>query len=282
MLKMKILLFLFSLKTAFCTCNPEVKKSGFERGRSSYKVTRLGRMPQVINESSGLVMAESDTVFWTNNDGGSKPVLYKISRNGGIVDSLPLAGIKNTDWEELAKDKAGYVYVGDFGNNLNARKDLAIYKLHPQKPQQIERITYQYQDQEAYPPAKVARNFDCEAFFEHRDHLYLFSKNRGNKTVKMYSLPGKAGQHIAKVADEVYLQSQVTAADINPSESAFALLSYGKVFLFQLDAKEPTFKNPYLCIKLARGQAEALTFINETDFIISNEKGKLFLVEKKK
>jgi hypothetical protein len=33
---------------------------------------------------------------------------------------------------------------------------------------------------------------------------------------------------------------------------------------------------------VARGQAEALTFINDTDFVITNEKGKMFLVQKKK
>jgi hypothetical protein len=282
MLKMKILLFLFSLKTALCDCSPEVKKSSFERGRSSYKVSRLGRMPPVINESSGIVKAEGDTLFWTHNDGGSKPALYKITRHGAIMDSLYLPGIKNTDWEDLAKDAGENLYIGDFGNNLNMRKDLKIYKLHPRQPQSIEQINYQYEDQQAFPPPKQAMNFDCEAFFEHQGQLYLFSKNRGGKHVKMYTLPGKAGQYTAQVKGEVYLKSQVTAADINPASTMFALLSYGKVFLFQMDAREPDLSNPYLCIKMARGQAEALTFINETDFIVTNEKGKLFLVEKKK
>ena len=40
------------------------------------------------------------------------------------------------------------------------------------------------------------------------------------------------------------------------------------------------FAEPYLCIKLAKSQAEALVFINDTDFIITNEGGKMFLVEK--
>lgn len=282
MLKMKILLFLFSLKTAMCDCNPEVKKSGFEKGRNSYTVTRLGRMPQVINESSGIVKAEGDSLFWTNNDGGSKPTIYKITKKGDMVDSLYLPSTKNIDWEDLATDAAGYVYIGDFGNNLNIRKDLKIYKLHPGQPQSIEQITYHYQDQEAFPPPSEAKNFDCEAFFEHQGQLYLFSKNRGNKEVKMYTLPSKPGKYVAQVKDNVYLKSQVTAADINPGENMFGLLSYGKVFLFQINNKELNFNHPNVCIKLARGQAEALTFINDTDFIITNEKGKLFLVQKKK
>lgn len=282
MLKMKILLFLFSLRTALCDCSPEVKRSGFERGRSSYKVSRLGRMPDLINESSGIIAADSNNTFWTNNDGGSKPTLYKITKKGEILDSLYLANTRNTDWEDLATDIKGNVYIGDFGNNLNARKDLKIYKLHPRQPQLLEQITYRYEDQDAFPPPRETMNFDCEAFFEYAGDLYLFSKNRGNKEVKMYTLPGKPGNYTAHVKDKIYLKSQVTAADINPEENSFALLSYGKVFLFEVENKQPDFSKPYLCIKVARGQAEALTFINKTDFIITNEKGKMFLVQKKK
>jgi hypothetical protein len=282
MLKLKILLFLFSLKTALCDCSPEVKRSGFERGRSSYKVTCLGRMPETVNESSGIIVAKGPDVFWTHNDGGGNPTLYKINHEGKLIDSLYLAGTKNTDWEDLAKDAEGNLYVGDFGNNLNARKDLKIYKVNPQQPQAIGHIQYHYQDQEAFPPPREAMNFDCEAFFEHAGQLYLFSKNRGDKGVKMYTIPGKPGNYTAQIQGEVYLKSQVTAADINPGKNMFALLSYGKVFLFEIHDNQLSFSHPALCIKVARSQAEALTFINDTDFIITNEKGKIFLVQKKK
>jgi hypothetical protein len=282
MLKMKILLFLFSLKTALCDCNSEVKRSGFEKGRSSYKVVRLGRVPHMVNEGSGIVQADSLYTFWTHNDGGSNPTLYKIASDGGLLDSIHLANTKNIDWEDLAKDAAGNLYIGDFGNNLNRRKDLTIYKLHPKKPEAIQQITYRYQDQQSFPPAKEEMNFDCEAFFEHSGQLYLFSKNRGNKQVKMYTIPNKTGDYAAQAKEEVFLKSQVTAADVNPSKNMFALLSYGKVFLFEMNNEPPTFQNPYFCIKVARGQAEALAFVNDTDFVITNEKGKMFLVQKKK
>jgi sugar lactone lactonase YvrE len=35
----------------------------------------------------------------------------------------------NIDWEDITKDKDGNLYVGDFGNNDNERKDLCIYKI---------------------------------------------------------------------------------------------------------------------------------------------------------
>jgi hypothetical protein len=282
MLKIKILLFLFSIRTALCDCSPEVKKSGFDRGRSLYKVSRLGKLPEMVNESSGIVMADSLDSFWTHNDGGSKPYLFKVTKEGILLDSMDLANTKNFDWEDLAKDAEGNLYIGDFGNNLNLRKDLVIYKLHPQKPKAIERIHYQYEDQKAFPPPKEDMNFDCEAFFEHAGQLYLFSKNRGDKEVKMYTIPGKAGNYTARIQEEIYLKSQVTAADINPAKNMFALLSYGKVFLFEINGKKASFDHPALCVKVARSQAEALTFINDTDFVITNEKGKMFLVQKKK
>ena len=280
MLPLKVLLFLFSLKTAFTTCICENKKNGSDSGRSQYKVTRLGKMPATINESSGITLAQPGT-FWTHNDGGSNPALYRIDKNGRIVDSLLMNGIRNVDWEDIAQDKAGNLYIGDFGNNTNRRKDLTIYQVNPQKPQTINQINFKYQEQKEFPPDRKNLNFDCEAFFWHADSLYLFSKNRGNNRVKMYVLPAKAGTFTAAKLDEVYIKSQVTAADINPAGNTFALLTYGKVFLFKIAEGKSLLADPYLCIKLVKSQAEALVFINDTDFIVTNEGGKMFMVEKK-
>ena len=84
-------------------------------------------------ETSGLAPYTND-VWITHNDGGGEPELYFFSQTDGhIVGNLKLNGAENVDWEELAFDQNGHLYVGDFGNNLNRRKELVIYKLKPEQ-----------------------------------------------------------------------------------------------------------------------------------------------------
>src|SRR5215216_5393637 len=69
-----------------------------------------------IKESSGVVSSRRYAdVFWTHNDGGGpkKQVLYAIDRQGNTRASFPVIGVTLHDWEDLAIDDAGHLYIGD-------------------------------------------------------------------------------------------------------------------------------------------------------------------------
>ncbi|HEX8529646.1 MAG TPA: hypothetical protein VF646_06465, partial [Cytophagales bacterium] len=210
MLPYKVLYFLFSVKIAlFTCCGPEKRRSDFEVIGGAYKIRQIATLPAEVNESSGLAVAVPGKSYWTHNDGGSKPALYEVDATGKLLRTLDLPGLRNRDWEDLTRDAAGNLYIGDFGNNNNTRRNLKIYRLHPDRPGQADSITFRYADQTAFPPRERERNFDCEAFFWHADSLYLFSKNRGRKNVKMYVLPAQPGDHVAQVRGEVFIKSMV-------------------------------------------------------------------------
>ena len=73
-----------------------------------------------ITESSGVIASRRyPDVFWTHNDGGGpkKQVLYAIDREGKTRAAFPVVGPRFHDWEDIAIDDAGHLYLGDIGNN---------------------------------------------------------------------------------------------------------------------------------------------------------------------
>jgi hypothetical protein len=272
----KFYMLLFSLRIATCNCHSEIQKSGFQKAKIAYSITKTGRMPVCINENSGLIRAWQDNYFWTHNDSGGNTELYMINQQGRIFDTLFVNNSKNIDWEDLTKDDKGNIYVGDFGNNSQARKDLCIYKHHNGK---TEKISFHYADQDHFPAREKV--FDCEAFFWYGGKLYLFSKDWSkNHQTQLYVLPDKAGDYALLPEQSIFIKSPVTAADVSPDGKEFALLTYGKIFTFEISGGKIDFSKPKSCIKIGRNQAEGLAYTNDTDFIISNEQRKVFLVSK--
>lgn len=279
MLKSKLILWLFSLKTSLCNCHTEVRSAGFTSARSLYSITKTGQMSGPITESSGLARVAGKETFWTHNDSGSEPALYEVDRAGHLISSRQLAGVQNVDWEDLAQDAAGNLHIGDFGNNGNDRRDLRIDRINLRDFSRTESIRFRYRDQKEFPPPRRERIYDCEAFFAFGDSLYLFSKNRGHdKQVRLYSLPNRAGTYTLEAKTTTRIEQQVTAADVAPDGKTFALLTYGKVLLYAVQNGQINFRHPRYCLKLARKQAEGLTFINNTDLLVTNEQGEIHLI----
>lgn len=279
----KLFWWAFTLRVALCDCHNEKHNEGFIRGKRLYKTTKLGVLPPLVSETSGLILAEKQDAFWTHNDGGNPAELYEVNSDGKITSTVKLPKLVNIDWEDITKDTKGNLYIADVGNNQNYRQDLAIYKLNPNRPNHYQSIQLKYADQRNFPPPPNEQNFDCEAIAWHKNKLYLFSKNRSttNRYVKLYSVPDTVGNYVATVQDSVYSRAMVTAADISPNGKTLALLTYGKVLLFDI-TEEMNFSKPTYCIKLAKSQSEAIAFVNNTDFVITNErKGEIWRVTKK-
>lgn len=136
MLKQVIAAFWIALKTVFCNCHTDQKQHHFLTQRHQYTVLRLARLSTVIGESSGLVFDSATQTLWTHNDGGSPAELFGLDATGQLQKTTPVA-LPNVDWEDLTRDPAGHLYIGDFGNNLNNRRNLTIYRLHPGRPRSI-------------------------------------------------------------------------------------------------------------------------------------------------
>ncbi len=189
---------------------------------------RRSRLPHDLKEVSGMTRLPNGAL-WMLNDGGNTPQLFRFDpEKGSIVETLTLPG-PNRDWEDLSSDPAGNLYIGDFGNNFNNRRDLCVFRYHPATGA-FDSILFSYPDQSAFPPEhKKDWNFDCEAMVFYGDSLHLFSKNRfkSNFVTKHYVVPARAGRYVAELRDSIRLKKRVvTGAAIGPDGKSIALTAY--------------------------------------------------------
>lgn len=281
MLRHAIAAFWIAVKTVLCGCHADHHQNQFEARRNQYTVSRLTRLPARIGESSGLAFDPVTHTLWTHNDGGSPPELFRLDSAGQLQETR-LLSVPNIDWEDLARTPDGTLYIGDFGNNFNNRRDLVIYQVPPLPTEPVKPIHFRYENQHQFPPPQDSLNFDCEAFFYHADSLYLFSKNRGRGPVSVYALPAQAGTFVARRVGQIRINRMVTGAAISPSGHRFALLTYGKILIFALIPGQPLLGHPLECLRFSHAQTEGITFMNDSTLLVSNEQQRLFRIQPKR
>ena len=75
-------------------------------------------------EASGIVKSRKyEGLYWTHNDSGNPATLFAIREDGSVVARVPVSGARNSDWEDLALDEAGTLFIGDIGDNLHRRRE---------------------------------------------------------------------------------------------------------------------------------------------------------------
>ncbi len=247
----------------------------------------LGKLPAKLNEVSGIT-AEGDSLIWAIEDNGNKDRLYALNFKGGLVKEIEVDNAKNHDWEDLAKDKEGNLYIGDFGNNANERKNLNIYKVPNVNSGsgdkiEAEKISFHYPEQKKFPPKKSKMSFDCEAFFHHNDFLYLITKDRTRPysgKAYIYKVPALKGKHTAELIGEFIscLDPQfcsITGADISPDGKKVVLLGSGYIWLFSNFSSEDFTKGSLQTIDvLHRTQQESICFVDNHTLLIADEQSK--------
>lgn len=265
------------------TENPQYAET-YPKGQppcAHYRIQKIGRLAEEIRESSGLALLNGGTLV-THGDSGNPPRLFFTDAQGALLRSQQLP-LRNRDWESLAQSGDSLLFVGDFGNNANKRRDLRVYCLRRrgQTFHCFDSLLFAFPDQQAFPPPKERKNFDCEAFFYHQSRLWFFSKNRGEGPVKVYRSHGISGRDTLELVDRFSAKGPITGAALHPSQQRIALSSYGRVYFLGF-APEKAELHPIQCRQLLRGgQTEALIYLDEQRLLVSNEKGKLYLISQK-
>ena len=210
--------------------------------------------PQV-DEPSGLVASATHPgVYWTHGDSGNGNWLFAIDAEGKLLARYRVAATENVDWEDITRDDAGNLWLGDIGNNDGQRRDLAVLRLVEPDPsvgpegvgevRVAQRVGFSYPDQQEFGGRH--HTFDAESLLWWRGTLWLLTKHRGDRKTKLYRFPelgADSKQVVLELVDDFDLGASLsddasaypgmtTAADMAPDGRHWALLSYDAVFVF--------------------------------------------------
>lgn len=248
-------------------------------------ITPIVKLPSILHESSGLVTISTNRL-WSHNDSGNSNELFLIDQTGSLIKTLTISNVQNIDWEDLAVDTQGRIYINDAGNNGNDRTDLAIYKIpNPENIEgnsvEAEIISFAFEDQTMFPPPANKRNFDIEGILWKDNNIYMFTKDRSTPLTgytKQYVIPDTPGSHTAMLIDSFYVDNQnfparITAADINHQTGEVVLLTRTRVLSFTNYTENKFFKGKVIDYQFATGigQAEAIGFIDNDNLYITEE-----------
>ena len=229
-----------------------------------------------LDETSGLEIINKQLL--TINDSGNDPVLFYINESGNILDERKLNCCKNNDWESLAAD-SDYVYIADFGNNYDTRKNLSIIKIPIDKSsnENPEIINFLYPEQKKFKRIYSRSEYDAEALLSFGDILLIFTKNKRKKFTEIYSLPKYGGNFKAQKIGSLNTESIVTGADYDKKTNTLVLTStinFDEYYIlvvndFSLNNKDHKI-NMYE-IPIGKTQVEAIKIIDENTFWITSE-----------
>ncbi|MFV8342790.1 hypothetical protein [Flavobacterium sp. XS2P39] len=245
-------------------------------------------LPKKLKEVSGIIYSSQDNLLWMLEDSGNSNVIYGLNTEGEIEKNITIEDTQNIDWEDITKDKEGNLYIGDFGNNDNERKDLCIYKidkktLNTESAIPAYKISFAYPEQKDFPPKKTQMFYDVEGFFEIKNNFYLVTKNRSkgfDGTAFVYKIPNTPGFHQAVLVGEFetcdnYNHCVITSVTISPDASKVAVLTHDKIFLFENFTTTNFLDGTKTALELNHfSQKEAISFIDNDRLFIADEKTK--------
>jgi hypothetical protein len=221
----------------------------FPGAGSEPPATRLrpvGRLAHpAIREASGIVASRRYRgIFWVHNDSGNAPNIFAVRRDGTLVREFTV-GVPNVDWEDIATDSQGRLYLGEIGNNDGRLPLRAVYRIDEPDPfgppekagEPVQALPLRAATYYRFPPG---RRFDAEGLVIDGDRALIVAKTFDRRAAEVYAVPLEPPAPLlkpampAKVGTLPGFVDPVTGASLSV-KGLLAVCSYGSVGVFERD-----------------------------------------------
>ena len=95
--------------------------------------TVLGPVGDPVSEASGLAESRRHPGrFYTHDDSGGPASIFVLAGDGSIRAILPVAGVTNRDWEDIATGPGpgrSAIYVGEIGDNGAVHDSVSVHRV---------------------------------------------------------------------------------------------------------------------------------------------------------
>lgn len=230
---------------------------------------------KAIRECSGVAASlRHPGILWIHND-GPRPILYAMTAEGNVFAEFSLK-VEIEDWEDIAVDDQGHVYLADIGNNDRKRKEVAIHQFIEPDPTAAASVLAPKQSWTLRFPKK---SFDTESFFVAAGHGYLISKETDDKTADLFRFPLSPSKGVVTLEKmgALPIQSPVAAAALSADNRLMAVLAKAGVYLFKIQGdparainQQPTF------FPFRHDKSEGCTFTLD-GLVVTTEDREIFL-----
>lgn len=150
---------------------------------------RVGRLDHpAIREASGIVASRRHPgIFWVHNDSGNAAALFAIRRDGSLVREYVInAAI--LDWEDIAIDDLGHLYLGDIGNNSGLLPVRTVYQIDEPDPAKEALGPLAIRSASSYRLPRGER-FDAESLFVDHRRAIVIAKTFDRREAELFAVP---------------------------------------------------------------------------------------------
>lgn len=191
-----------------------------------------------LREVSGIVRSRTyPDVYWVHNDSGNPPALFAVRGNGTLIRRYDVSA-PNVDWEDIAADSSGHLFLGDIGNNGGHLPVRLIYRLDEPDPSVAPAGPLKATLAASYRMPKKAR-FDAESLAIDGNSALIVTKrfDGGEAILKSVELvPAASLLRPAKPSEIGPLAGFVepaTGADLSEDGNRLAVVSLARVRVYE-------------------------------------------------
>ena len=228
-----------------------------------------------LEELSGMIVTSQTGEFWGHNDQGNKSKLFRLNRQGKILQKITLTGIQNDDWEAITRDQKGNLYIGGFGDNEEKRTEYHIYQC-PEPNRNVKK----WDRAKSYPFRYAdGKSHNCEAFFYLDGKLVLITKEKNAKeNPTLFCIDTLEGDLpiTARELGALDIRGVVTDAAISNDMNLLAVLTNSGLAFYRVSSMEDLLSKPIQTVRLDFDQCEGLCFDGKS-LVISNESGDMWI-----